>query len=358
MAQKCKISDETFQDCINLCVGLFSPLRGFMDERDYRSVIEDFCTHDGLPWTIPITLPVPEKLFKDTQPGDVIYLFQDNFEVGRVNIESKFYLENPKRDLELIYKTTDTVHPGVQRDLSESRFKVSGPVIIYDRHIPPDTLSPQNTQAYFRRQGWKTIAGFQTRNPIHKAHEHLQRTALELCDALLINPLVGWKKIGDFSEAAVDEGYKAMIEHYYCNLNVHYELLRTPMRYAGPREAIFHSIIRRNLGCTHFIIGRDHAGVGGYYGKYEAHELARVLTSKFDLGIQVLLLKEPFLCNRCGQIVSDSTCAHDDTLTEKISGTLIRELLSKDKRPPEKYMREEVSDAIIGLGKNKFIKEN
>jgi len=208
----------------------------------------------------------------------------------------------------------------------------------------------------FALKGWKTIAGFQTRNPVHKAHEHLQRVALEVCDALLINPLLGWKKAGDFSERAVIDGYQTMINEYYAGLNIYFKPLRTPMRYAGPREAIFHAIIRRNLGCTHFIIGRDHAGVGEYYGKYEAQELARKIISKHDLGIELLLLSEPYYCKKCEQIVSDKTCNHSNEYIQKISGTQIRAMLADGKRPSNIFMRPEVADSIIKLEDNKFIK--
>ena len=191
---------------------------------------------------------------------------------------------------------------------------------------------------------------------MHKAHEYLQRVALEVCDALFINPLVGWKKVGDFSEEAVMNGYQTMIDEYYTGLNIYFKPLRTPMRYAGPREAIFHAIIRRNLGCTHFIIGRDHAGVGEYYSKYEAQELARKIISKHDLGIELLLLSEPYYCKKCEQIVSDKTCNHSDEYIQKISGTQIRAMLAEGKRPSNIFMRPKVADSIIALNDNKFIK--
>ena len=179
--------------------------------------------------------------------------------------------------------------------------------------------------------------------------------ALEVCDGLFINPLSGWKKNGDFSEIAILEGYKAMFKEYYKDLNIYFEFLETPMRYAGPREAIFHALIRKNLGCTHFIIGRDHAGVGNYYGKYEAQELALELTKNKNLGIELLLLSEPFYCHKCEQVVSEKTCNHSEKYQEKISGTEIRNLLENNKRPKEFHMRKEVADSIINLNHDKFI---
>lgn len=199
--------------------------------------------------------------------------------------------------------------------------------------------------------GWRTVAGFQTRNPVHNAHEHLQRLALDLCDALFINPITGWKKVGDFTEEAVIAAYEKMIAEFYPKGCVYFAGLKTQMRYAGPREAIFHAIIRKNLGCTHFIIGRDHAGVGGFYGAYDAHALARGIMSKYDLGIELLLFNEPYYCSKCGFIVSNKTCAHESTHRTEISGTIIRECMSAKRIPPEQLMRPEISKELIKLDK-------
>ena len=192
------------------------------------------------------------------------------------------------------------------------------------------------------------MVGFQTRNPIHKAHEHIQRIGLEVCDGLFINPIVGWKKTGDFTQEAVMAAYRRMIDEFYPKGRVHIAGLKTQMRYAGPREAVFHAIIRRNLGCTHFIIGRDHAGVGGYYGAYDAHALARELEP--ELGIHLLLTREPYFCKKCGQIVTDKHCAHYSTHRVEISGTIIRKYISDGSIPDEIMLRKEVFDAILGCG--------
>jgi sulfate adenylyltransferase len=276
--------------------------------------------------------------------------------IGVIDIEDYFQVDIVG-DVIKVFKTDSKDHPGVMKESTRHKYRISGRVQITDESLLEGALDPSQTKAYFISKGWKTVAGFQTRNPIHKAHEYLLRVALEQCDGLFINPLVGWKKVGDFSEEAVVHGYQSMLKEYFVNLNIHFETLRTPMRYAGPREAIFHAIIRRNLGCTHFIIGRDHAGVGNYYGKYEAHELAKRIREKHDLGIELLLLSEPFYCHKCGQIVSDKTCGHSDVYVEKISGSKIRSTLVENKRPSELLMRKEVADAIIKLGEHKFIKE-
>ena len=343
-----QIDEEILQDIINIKTGLFSPLYGFMDSADYRSVVDTMKLSSGDVWTIPITLGIDEFVSKD--------FFELEFQgkvVATLAVEDIYKVK--VEDITKIFGTDDMAHPGVKKELQKGSFRVGGKITLVDDSILEGALNPQNTKAYFKKMGYKTIAGFQTRNPIHKAHEHLQRVALEICDALFINPLVGWKKVGDFSEEAVLNGYNTMIDEYYSGLNIYFDTLKTPMRYAGPREAIFHALIRKNLGCTHFIIGRDHAGVGGYYGKYEAQELARKIIKENDIGITLLLLSEPFYCKKCGQIVSDKTCKHNDEFVQKISGTQIRAMLADGKRPSELFMRPEVADSIIKLKEKKFI---
>ena len=349
------LNEELLQDCINISTGLFNPLAGFMCSTDYHSVVNNMLLSTGEVWTIPITLNVSREIYGNACNAETLYLNSNSKNIGYINIKDCFEID-VDRDVFKIFGTNDTMHPGVSNELKKGKYRVGGDVVITDLCLLKGNLTPKDTKAYFKSKNWKTIAGFQTRNPIHKAHEYLQRVALEVCDGLFINPLVGWKKVGDFSEKAVVSGYKTMIDEYYKGLNIYFDTLKTPMRYAGPKEAIFHAIIRRNLGCTHFIIGRDHAGVGNYYGMYEAHELAKKIIADNDLGIDLLLLSEPFHCHKCGQIVSDSTCNHDEHYIEKISGTKIRSMLADNKRPSELYMRSEISDSIIKLKEDKFIK--
>lgn len=325
-----------------------------MAHSDYNNVIDYMTLDNGEVWTIPITLDVDYHTYSSIEQSNILILTFKNKPIAHLEVNNS-YIVDIKKDIIKIFGTDDINHPGVKKETLRHKYRVGGKIEIIDKTILKNTLHPSLTKAYFKDKGWKTIAGFQTRNPIHKAHEYLQRTALEICDALFINPLVGWKKIGDFSEQAVVDGYDAMIKEYYHGLNVYFNTLKTPMRYAGPKEAIFHAIIRRNLGCTHFIIGRDHAGVGDYYTKYEAHELARKIISKNNLGIELLLFSEPYFCKKCSQIVSDKTCNHDEKYIQKISGTEIRNMLSQDKRPSDIFMRKEVSDSIIKLHNNKFI---
>lgn len=350
-----EISSETLQDLVNLRMGLYSPLNGFMTSLDYHNVVDQMMLSDRTLWTLPITLDVPHEIFKQAVDADKLFLTHNNREVANVEISDCFKID-AKADVKKIFKTDDLQHPGVQMELARSVYRVGGKISITDESVLDGALDPEKTRSIFLKKGWKTIVGFQTRNPVHKAHEHLQRVGLEICDGLFINPLVGWKKAGDFSEQAVMNAYECMIENYYPKDHVHLEGLRTYMRYAGPREAVFHAIIRKNLGCTHFIIGRDQAGVGGYYGKYEAQDLARTLQSQGDLGIQLLLLKGPYFCGKCDQIVSEKHCGHDDHHTTPVSGTMIRETLSRSERPDPRFMRPDIADVIIALGEDKFIR--
>ncbi len=337
--KKIPVDNEVLQDIINLSVGLFYPLDGFMDSKDYKSVLDNYRLSNGEVFTIPITFDIENFINVDE-----IIIEHDGRIVAKIEVEDVYEIK--LEDVFKIYKTLDTNHPGVKKELQRGRYKVGGKVKILDSSILSNALTPKKTKELFKKH--KTVAGFQTRNIPHRAHEYLHRLALEFCDALFINPLVGWRKKGDFTEDAILIGYKALIDNYYNGLNVYFETLKMPMRYAGPREAIFHAIIRRNLGCTHFIIGRDHAGVGNYYGKYEAHNLAKELQK--DLDIELLLFKEPFYCKKCEQIVSENCCAHLDKKVS-ISGTEIRRMLKNKQIPPKEFLRKEVAESLLKLEK-------
>lgn len=349
-----EINEETLQDLINLCVGLYAPLDGFMTSLDYHHVVNDMKLSDKTIWTLPITLDINHETFVKAVDADQIVLIYRGNEVGTVKVTDCFKID-ARSDVKKIYKTDDINHPGVKKEIERFEFRVGGKVTLSDSSLLNNVLRPEKTKDVFSQKGWKTIVGFQTRNPIHRAHEHLQRVGLDLCDGLFINPLIGWKKKGDFSEEAVMKAYQCMVNDFYPKNRVYLEGLKTHMRYAGPREAIFHAIIRKNLGCTHFIIGRDQAGVGNYYGKYEAHELAQALTRGNQLGIDLLLLKGPYYCNRCGQIVSEKHCGHEDPDVLHVSGTQIRDTLNQNRRPDPRFMRPEIADVIISLDDKKFI---
>ena len=349
----CELNQESLQDLINIHSGLFAPLTGFMTEEQYRSVIDRMLITDTMVWTLPVTLDVDNKTFIKLSLGQKLNLTYNAKVVGTLLISSLYSIQ--EGDILKIYKTTDINHPGVKKEIERNKFRIGGDIEITDTNLLKNNLNPITTKEEFEKRGWKTIVGFQTRNPVHRAHEHLHRTALELLDGLFINPLTGWKKKGDFSEEAVIDGYKAIIDNYYSQKNVYFDVLKTPMRYAGPREAVFHALIRKNLGCTHFIIGRDHAGVGNYYGIYEAQELAMKLSEKYGLGIEILCLKEPIYCKKCEMVVSEKHCNHGSEELIPISGTKIRNMLQNGIIPDQYLMRKEVAQAIISLGSKMFI---
>lgn len=342
-----EIDEETLQDIINIETRLLYPLKGFMNEKEFRSVVNSYTISDGQVFTIPITLDVPEDAMLET--GQILCLLYNGKHVADMNVEDTYYVTD--EDIEKIFCTLNADHPGVKKEKSRSRRRAGGTITLSDRSLLQDALKPCDVKQIFQNKGWKTVVGFQTRNPIHKAHEHLQRIGLEVCDGLFINPIVGWKKKGDFTQEAVMAAYGRMAEVFYPKESVYMAGLKTQMRYAGPREAIFHAIIRRNLGCTHFIIGRDHAGVGGFYGAYDAHKLARELSGKYDLGIQLLLLHEPYYCKKCGMVVSEKNCSHYNTDRIEISGTIIRKYINEGAIPDEIMLRKEIFEAILSCRK-------
>ncbi|MFC1921516.1 sulfate adenylyltransferase [Chloroflexota bacterium] len=349
-----QLDEENLQDLINLSTGVFYPLEGFMASHDYRCVVDHMRLDNGSVWSIPLTLDISPDLYRDALHADRLFLMYDGQEAGFIEIDD-CYRVNLQEDASKVYKTADINHPAVMKEMSRSEYRVGGKVTLTDKSLLVDSLTPEKTQQIFTDKKWKTVVGFHTRNPVHRAHEHLQRVGLEYCDGLFINPFLGWKKPGDFTDEAIMKAYTVMVETYYPQDKVYLEGIRISMRYAGPREAIFHALIRRNLGCTHFIVGRDHAGVGSYYGKYEAQELAQETMTKENLGIEILPLKEPYFCMKCNQVVSEKNCRHDAEYIIGISGTRIREMLREGKRPDERFMRPEVVDALLELNERKFI---
>lgn len=342
MTDYIEINEETLQDIINIETGVLYPLDGFMREDDFRNTVDKYTLANGEVFTIPVTLDVPEKA--ELALGQILHLNLYNEHVADIVVDSIYYVT--EKDIEKVFKTSDLAHPGVKKETERSPRRVGGKTRLVKTSLLDDALKPSDTKKVFSDKGWKTIVGFQTRNPIHKAHEHLQRIGLEVCDGLFINPIVGWKKKGDFTQEAVMVAYEKMVDEFYPKDSVYMAGLKTQMRYAGPREAIFHAIIRRNLGCTHFIIGRDHAGVGGYYGAYDAHALAQTIIEKNNLGIELLLLHEPYYCKKCGMVVTEKNCSHYNTDRVEISGTIIRKYINDGYIPDEIMLRKEIFDAI------------
>ena len=332
-----------------ISLGAYYPLSGFMTEKEFYSVIENLILPDGSIFSIPIFLDISQEKAHTLITNSTVKLKYENEEIGVMTISS-VYLCNKEEIAKKIFGTTDKEHPGVVAFYETKDVFIGGKVTL-KRRIPLDIsqyeLTPVQTKAIFKNRKWKSVVAFHTRNAPHCAHEWLQRKVLELYDGLFIQPILGRKKPGDFNSKVVIEGYKTLISEFYPKNRVVLSALTTCGRYAGPREAVFHALVRRNYGCTHIIIGRDHAGVGNYYGKYDSQNLC----AEFEdaLGIKIVKYKEPFYCRICNKITTETTCSHSSAnpdAIEEVSGTIIRSLLEKGERPPAYIMRPEVIDAI------------
>jgi len=340
------------KDIENIAVGVFSPLEGFMVYEDYISVLKSMRLANELPWTIPIVLDVNSRDI-DFKEGDDIAIFYMDKPLAIMRVE-EIYSYDKEQYAQNVYKTLDREHPGVRRVYGMGDKLIGGRIDLLEF---PETkfsqykLYPKETHFLFDARGWKTIVGFQTRNVPHIGHEYIQKTALTFFDGLFINPLIGKKKKGDFTDDAILGAYKVLLSKYFPKDNTVLAILETWMRYAGPREAIFHAILRKNYGCTHFIVGRDHAGVGNYYGPYEAHDIFHEFP---DLGITPLFFKTFYYCNICENIVNDRICPHPKTEHLYFSGTMIRELFVRGELPSEKIMRREVAEYLMNL-RYKFV---
>jgi ATP sulfurylase/adenylyl-sulfate kinase len=328
--------------------GLYSPLTGFMVETDYQHVLESMRLSDGTVWAVPVVLPVPGEAFSEIEHGMVLRLRGEDGETyGLLEVKDAFARD---RDVEAaaVYGTTDRNHSGVARLLDEPETVVGGDIQLLKRAPITEhrrNLDPAETRRAFAERGWKTIVAFQTRNPIHRAHEYLQKCALETVDGLFINPLVGDTKEGDIPAEVRMECYEVLLSGYYPSDRTLLGTFPIPMRYAGPREAIHHAICRRNYGCTHIIIGRDHAGVGDYYGTYEAQEIFDRFAPA-EIGIVPLKFEHAFFCTKCGQMVSRKTCPHGEENHVFLSGTKVRDLLSRGSDLPGESTRPEVAEVL------------
>lgn len=332
-----------------IAVGAFRPLDGFMDEGQFRAVVETMRLPDGEPFPVPVVLDLGDDQAAEVRGQPLVSLIYRGQEVAVLHSKGLFGCDMAAAARQ-VFGTDDGGHPGVRFFMEGGHQFVGGAVemrIDPQHFMAPEELTPAQSTALFAARGWRTVAGFQTRNVPHRAHEYLQRVVLEQLDGLFVQPLVGRKQVGDYTTEAIMAGYKALIDGFYPESRVVLGCLSTAMRYAGPREAVFHAIIRRNYGCTHFIVGRDHAGVGGYYGLYDAHELTR----RFDgeLGIEIIRLHGPYHCERCGGVVTAHTCPHQETAPEcvmEISGTAVRAALSAALTPDPRIVRAEVVAAL------------
>ncbi|HXG92933.1 MAG TPA: sulfate adenylyltransferase [Blastocatellia bacterium] len=330
--------------------GAFSPLEGFMCEDDYISVRGNMHLASGLPWTIPVTLSVSDDFADGVKEGSDIALYSsDEHLLGVLHLKQKFRYDK-QREAERVYLTTDAAHPGVRALYEQGDWLLGGPVSLLNRpkspQFPAYRLDPAQTREAFRKKGWRRVVAFQTRNPIHRAHEYIIKCALETVDGLLLHPLVGETKSDDIPADVRMHCYEAMLENYFPRTRTMLAVNPAAMRYAGPREAVFHAIIRKNYGCTHFIVGRDHAGVGNYYGTYDAH----YIFNEFDaeaLAITPMFFDHSFYCRRCDAMASNKTCPHDSSEHVTLSGTKVREMLSKGELPPREFSRPEVAAILI-----------
>jgi sulfate adenylyltransferase len=346
---KVSIGRRELSDLELMAVGALSPLTGFMNERDYRAVLENMHLSNGLAWTIPVTFSVDEAEAKRIGGASRIALATGHTAAALMDVES-VYRRNREHEAISVFRTDDLAHPGVKALHGAGEYLVAGSVHVL--RLPRHTtfqryrLTPAETRAAFGDHGWRTVVGFQTRNPVHRAHEYLQKCAMEIVDGLLLHPLVGETKEDDVPADVRMRCYEVLFENYYPAGRAMMSVFPAAMRYAGPKEAIWHAIARKNYGCTHFIVGRDHAGVGNYYGTYDAQRIFDEFEPG-ELGITPLYFEHSFFCKKCDQMASPKTCPHDEGSRVVLSGTRVREMLRSGRKPPKEFSRPEVAEILI-----------
>lgn len=350
---KIEINTNLSEDVLNIANGVFSPIEGFLSRNDLENIIVDKRLTNDTPWTIPILLDYDGK--SNIKPGDRVLLVNNETGIKAILEVEEIYDYDKKKLVDAIFRTRDEDHPGVSNIYSMRDKFLGGKITLIDsktREFDEYNLTPRETRILFKEKRWRDIVAFQTRNPPHIGHEYVQKTALTFVDGVFINPIIGKKKVGDFRDDVILKSYETLIQHYYLKERAVMSILRTSMKYAGPREAIHHAIMRKNFGCTHFIVGRDHAGVGTYYGPYDAHDIFNEFP---DLGIVPVFFRSFSRCIICGSVVNDKICPHDQENHINFSGKKIREILNSGKIPPEDMMRKEVAETILQF-KQPFVK--
>jgi sulfate adenylyltransferase len=332
-----------------LGVGALSPLNGFMGKADYDNVIDEIHLASGPVWSIPVTLGVPAEEARSLVGKEVALVTPEGVPLAVMEVAEAYDADRPREALK-VYGTDEQAHPGVEAIYAQGDTLVGGAVQVFalppKPEFPEYRLTPAQTRAYFEEKGWRTVVAFQTRNPVHRAHEYLQKVALETVDGLLLHPLVGETKEGDIPADVRMRCYRVLLDNYYPQDRVKLAVLPASMRYAGPREAIFHALMRQNYGCTHFIVGRDHAGVGNYYGTYEAQEMFDRFAPG-EIAITPLKFEHSFFCRACGSMASSRTCPHDAEEHVVLSGTRVRQMLADGQEPPPEFSRPEVARVLI-----------
>jgi sulfate adenylyltransferase len=350
-----RLDERAISDLVMIAIGGFSPLKGFLDQANYETVVEQMRLKDGLPWSIPVTLSVSEEVADTLKEGNWIRLddAEGNF-IGVLELTQKYHYNKAHEALN-VYRTNDMEHPGVKVVYEQGAVNLAGPVWLLQRDahplFPDYQIDPLQSRQLFRERGWQTIVGFQTRNPIHRAHEYIQKCALEIVDGLFLHPLVGATKSDDVPADVRMRCYEIMMEKYFPQDRVILAINPSAMRYAGPREAIFHAIVRKNYGCTHFIVGRDHAGVGDYYGTYDAQYIFDEFNTE-ELGIVPMKFEHAFYCTRTLQMATTKTSPSLKEERIHLSGTKVREMLRRGELPPPEFSRPEVAAELIKAMQN------